>query len=314
MQGMRVGAGALAFLLMIDSSASFLPPLAPLHCGELHALTSRFPVLAKFGGRTAVALRPPPTPWVAAPCRMPLLPLNGAASYREESGDGGRFSTRAVESLRRGDLKGAHGQAALWSDVEEQILLAEMRSANVTLYPGGLIPSWSSFRPFAESVRHLFGEHRSRDSVACKVRKLLMNGQPVQRIRKGFLGTRVEKRTQRWRADISITGKKHYLGLFDAPEQAAWARDRAALAALGEPPPGSTFAQYFNFPDKAGALVGLDGTIKALGVDSNKSLRKLYSAVSDEDGSVKIHPKMLALCRVHKAATIMGGLGPPQGS
>ena len=42
----------------------------------------------------------------------------------------------------------------------------------------------------------------------------------------GFLGTRVEKRTQRWRADISIKGVKHYLGLFDTAEQAAWARDR----------------------------------------------------------------------------------------
>jgi len=87
-----------------------------------------------------------------------------------------------------------------------------------------------------------------------------------------------------WRADISIAGKKHYMGLFDSAAEAGWARDRharrlprqlsvrwrntlftsshfsrdstgdvatltwcgharAALAALGEPPPGASFSQ-----------------------------------------------------------------------
>lgn len=67
--------------------------------------------------------------------------------------------------------------------------------------------------------------------------------------RKGqYKGVSWSKKDRRWRADIAIDGRKHFLGNFRAPEEAARAYDVAAYDAWGE------FA-YLNFPYQLQAVV-----------------------------------------------------------
>lgn len=56
-----------------------------------------------------------------------------------------------------------------------------------------------------------------------------------------YKGVSFHKLTGRWSAQIGVNRRLHYLGLFDTPEQAAYAYDAAAKEHHGE------FARL-NFP------------------------------------------------------------------
>jgi hypothetical protein len=83
---------------------------------------------------------------------------------------------------------------------------------------------------------------------------------------------------------------------------------RTSIAALGEPAPGATFAQFFNFPDEAADLVSPDGALHPLPNDANKNTKKIYAA-NAKNGVTKIHPKMLELWRLHTRASASGSGG-----
>ncbi|KAJ1483586.1 hypothetical protein T484DRAFT_1799604 [Baffinella frigidus] len=59
-----------------------------------------------------------------------------------------------------------------------------------------------------------------------------------------------------------MCGKKHNLGSFDTAPEAARSRD----------------SLFFNFPDKAAALVSPDGALHPLPDDANKNTKKFYAA------------------------------------
>ena len=80
---------------------------------------------------------------------------------------------------------------------------------------------------------------------------------------------------------------------------------RTSLAALGEPAPGATFAQFFNFPDEVADLVSPDGALRPLPDNANKNTKKFYAA-NAKGGVTKIHPKMLELWRLHTRASASG--------
>ena len=77
-----------------------------------------------------------------------------------------------AERLRGGALKRSNGGGAQWTDVEERTLQAEMAAAGIAAEDGAKLPSWDAFMPFAKTVSHLFGEHRSEKSIAHKVHGL----------------------------------------------------------------------------------------------------------------------------------------------
>ncbi|KAJ1482462.1 hypothetical protein T484DRAFT_1803936 [Baffinella frigidus] len=110
----------------------------------------------------------------------------------------------------------------------------------------------------------------------------------------GLLGVSFKNSHQRWVVQLQICGTEHYLGLFNTGPEAARARDRTSLAALGEPAPGATFAQFFNFPDEAAALVLPDGALHPLRDDAHKNTKKFYAA-NAKKGVTKLHPKLLEL-------------------
>ena len=78
-------------------------------------------------------------------------------------------------------------------------------------------------------------------------------------------------------------------------------RCRTSLAALGKPPPGAVFAQFFNFADAAAARVSPDGALQSLPVDAHKNIKKIYAANATH-GVTTLHPSMLALWRRHPRA------------
>ena len=80
---------------------------------------------------------------------------------------------------------------------------------------------------------------------------------------------------------------------------------RTSLAARGEPAPGETFAQFFNFPDEAADLVSPDGALRPLPDDAHNTAKKIYAA-NATGGVTKIHPKMLELWRLHTRASACG--------
>ena len=79
-----------------------------------------------------------------------------------------------TSELRRGDLK--NRVSIKWSDTEERSLLAEMAAAGITRDEGVEVPAWRTFMPFAATVTHILGEHRSQRGIAYKVQMLLLNG------------------------------------------------------------------------------------------------------------------------------------------
>ena len=73
---------------------------------------------------------------------------------------------------------------------------------------------------------------------------------------------------------------------------------RVHLAALGDPPPGATFAGFFNFPGVAATLVSPGGALEPLPARANKAARRFYAA-SARDGVTFLHPMMLKLWELH---------------
>jgi len=162
------------------------------------------------------------------------------------------------------------------------------------------VPAVTQLTGFASRVEDLFGEHRSSLSIACKARQLLIKGLDAERDggyrsagsgAAGYVGVSFHKQNKKWMAQIRVAHKNRYLGYFDTAEEAARSRDRAALAALGAPPPDATFAQFFNFREEARALVAPDGTIAPLPEHASAGLKRLYAGLAGA-GGVKLHPKM----------------------
>ena len=60
----------------------------------------------------------------------------------------------------------------------------------------------------------------------------------------GYKGVSWHKRRSKWQAELTVDYKKHYLGYFDDPIEAAKVRDRAAIELHGE------FA-FLNFPPRS---------------------------------------------------------------
>mmetsp|Transcript_57150 Transcript_57150/g.135720 ORF Transcript_57150/g.135720 Transcript_57150/m.135720 type:complete len:289 (+) Transcript_57150:174-1040(+) len=213
-----------------------------------------------------------------------------------------------TSELRRGDLKDRRG--VKWTEVEERTLLAAMAAAGIAREEGAEVSGYLSFIPFAKTVNHLFLEHRNEMGIAQKARILLLKGPVANKGNEnsagagvsGLIGVSQDRRKSmdknRWMARVWLGGKDHYLGLYATAPEAGWARDRVAVAVLGEPSPGATWKQLFNYPDEAAALVSPDGALQPLSKDAHKSLKKLYAAAIEGEGAT-MHPMMLELWRLH---------------
>ncbi|KAJ1485335.1 hypothetical protein T484DRAFT_2020770 [Baffinella frigidus] len=227
---------------------------------------------------------------------------------RAAGGGGGKAA-----ELRGGALKNVGSGAKKWTDPEERTLLAEMAAAGIAVEEGAEVLHWKKYLPFAKTVADRFGEHRGECSIANKVEQLLLNGPAANKVHHaagrsgaaGLLGVSFDKTPQRWKAQLKLCGKLHFLGYSDTAPEAARAFDRTSLAARGEPAPGATFAQFFNFPDEAAALVSPDGALHPLTDDANKNAKKFYVA-NAKGGVTKIHPKMLELWRLHTSTSASG--------
>lgn len=88
-----------------------------------------------------------------------------------------------------------------------------------------------------------FVDHIDRNTLDCRKGNLrkaargglnVANGKHRATNRSGYRGVSIDKRSGKWRAAISISGKHRHLGLHDDVHDAARAYNRAASEAYGE--------------------------------------------------------------------------------
>ena len=93
-------------------------------------------------------------------------------------------------------------------------------------------------------VDHISGnklDNRRRNLRICTHQENMFNQKRKCTNTTGFVGVSYIKRVGRYEAYVHCGGKKHYIGLFNSPEDAAKARDKKASILFGE------FARL-NFP------------------------------------------------------------------
>lgn len=89
---------------------------------------------------------------------------------------------------------------------------------------------------------------------------------PKGAIKSKYIGVHRELPTHRWRASISVNGKRKSLGRFDTEEEAALAYDRVAYMYRGN-------KAKLNFPDKANNYF-TEANLKKIFVDMDKLCMK----------------------------------------
>jgi hypothetical protein len=88
-----------------------------------------------------------------------------------------------------------------------------------------------------EHIDHINGDRADNRIENLRVATRLENNRNVKRHAdnaSGFKGVSLHKRTQRYRSEITLAGRKRYLGLFDTPEEAHAAYCAAAETLHGE--------------------------------------------------------------------------------
>lgn len=89
----------------------------------------------------------------------------------------------------------------------------------------------------AQTTDHANGDgldNRRSNLRTCSHRENMWNCRMPVSNSSGFKGVHLHRLTGRWRAQIRNDGSSRSLGLFDSPEAAARAYDRAAFAARGQ--------------------------------------------------------------------------------
>ena len=116
--------------------------------------------------------------------------------------------------LRNGPLANNRGgcwpPSVRWREMDERTLLAAMEAAGLAREEGAAVPVYTTFMPFAATVKHLF-EKRSQIGIATKVRSLLLDCPLANKLRVMVLWSEEEETT-----------------LLDAMEAAGLAREKGA--------------------------------------------------------------------------------------
>lgn len=91
--------------------------------------------------------------------------------------------------------------------------------------------------PEGYDVDHINGnklDNRRSNLRICTHQENMFNQRIKSNNSTGFKGVSKNKATGRYEAYVHHSGKKHYLGLFDTPQEAAIARKQAAFTLFGE--------------------------------------------------------------------------------
>lgn len=88
-----------------------------------------------------------------------------------------------------------------------------------------------------EVIDHVNGnplDNRRENLRICKIGLNMKNCKKYKNNKTGFMGVYYYKRLGKWTASIQSDGKRHHLGTFDNPEDAAIAYDERAIKLHGE--------------------------------------------------------------------------------